>query len=146
VSVPSPAATTRPPAPLPRLESRLIQALSRGGFDSIIFQRLHDDEVSDPRARRLVEAFRTQGAAAHPGEEQDAALLAGIVLEDAPEPTEASVVRLLQQLEAAALDRRGADLQEKIDRAQASGLDANEVARLALEKQELMRRRSKLPR
>jgi DNA primase len=145
-SAPSPAATTRPPAPLPRLESRLIQVLSRGGFDSVIFQRLRDDEVCDPRARRLVEAFRTQGAAAHPGEEQDAALLAGIVLEDAPEPTEASVARLLQQLEAAALDRRGADLQEKIDRAQASGLAADEVARLALEKQELMRRRSKLPR
>ncbi|HEY7368435.1 MAG TPA: DNA primase [Thermoanaerobaculia bacterium] len=143
---PSPVATTRPPAPLPKLESRLIQALSRGGFDAAIFARLRDDEVVDPRARRLVETFRRQGTTAHPADEQDAALLAAIVLEDAPEPSEASVARLLQQLEAAALDRRGADLQAQIDRAEASGLVGEELARLAQEKQELMRRRSKLPR
>jgi hypothetical protein len=135
-----------PQSPLPRLESRLIQILARGEFDELVFSRLEEDHVSDPRARRIVEAFRKGGSSARPKDEADAALLASIALEDVPEPTEASIDRLLKQLEAASLDRRGADLQTQIDRAQASGDSSEEVARLALEKQDLSRRRSKLPR
>ncbi|MGH9399765.1 MAG: DNA primase, partial [Thermoanaerobaculia bacterium] len=138
----------------PGAERRLLQVLMAGGeFNPLILRTLKDEFLTDPRARRIVAAFRQARAASEPVDfqreiahltEEERAFLAGVVLEESPEPTEKGVERLLKDLEKKYLERESAEIQRAIDRADEA--DGDELARLIRRKQDISRRRSELGR
>jgi DNA primase len=138
----------------PGAERRLLQVLMAGGeFNPLILRTLKDEFLTDPRARRIVTAFRQARAASEPVDfqreiahltEEERAFLASVVLEEGPEPTEKGVERLLKDLEKKYLERESAEIQRAIDRADEAGGD--ELARLIRRKQDIARRHSELGR
>ena len=145
-------------AETPAAERRLLQVLMAGGeFNPLILRALKDEFVTDPRVRRVVAAFREGMGASEPVDFQrqiahltraladdERAFLAGVALEESPEPTEKGVERLLKDLEKKYLERESAEIQREIDRTdEAAG---EEFARLIRRKEDISRRRSELGR
>jgi hypothetical protein len=138
---------------MPGAERRLLQALmAEGEFQSLILRTLKDDFLTDPVARRVVEAFRQAGETSEPIDfqrqiahltDEERKHLSEVALEENPEPTEKSVERLLKDLEKKYLDRENARIQEEIVRA--SGSEAEQEA-LIRQKNENSRRRAELGR
>lgn len=162
---PRPAATARTPGTQGNIavlsgvetagvERRLLQVLMTGGeFNPLILRTLKDEFLTDPRVRRVVAALREALAASEPVDfqrqiahltEEERVFLAGVALEESPEPTEKGVERLLKDLEKKYLERESADIQRAIDRTDEAAGD--ELARLIGRKQDISRRRSQLGR
>jgi DNA primase len=142
----------------PGAERRLLQVLMAGGeFNPLILKTLKDEFLTDPRVRRVVHAFREGMGVSEPVDFQrqiahltlaladdEQAFLAGVALEESPEPTEKGVERLLKDLEKKYLERESAEIQREIDRTDESA--GEEFARLIRRKQDISRRRSELGR
>ena len=142
---------------IPALERRILQILAVGSqYNPLILRSLRDELLTHPDVRRVVaalgsaehsaEAIDFQRQIAHLKEDSDRALLARLVLEEGPEPTEQEVVRLLQRLEGLSLDRRSTALQSEIDRAQSAGRPQEEIDGLLTTKQNVKRRSAEITR
>ncbi len=143
-------------AETPGAERRLLQVLMAGGeFNPLILRMLKDEFLTDPRVRRVVAAFREGLGASEPVDFQrqiahltladdERAFLAGVALEESPEPNEKGVERLLKDLEKKYLERESAEIQREIDRADETA--GEELARLIRRKEGIARRHSELGR
>jgi DNA primase len=131
-------------------ERRLLRALAAGEFNSLILGVLRDEFLTDPTIRRIMAAVREaqetaetidfQRQIAHLTEEERT-FLAGVALEEGPEPTEKSVGQLLKDLEKKYLERESERIQQEIGRAEASG-DKAELERLMRHKDQIQKRQS----
>lgn len=142
---------------IPALEQRILQILAIGSqYNPLILRTLRDELLTHPDVRRVVaalgsaehsaEAIDFQRQISHLKEDSDRALLARLVLEEGPEPTQQEVVRLLQRLEGLSLDRRSTALQAEIDRAQSAGRPREEIDGLLATKQDVKRRSAEITR
>ena len=123
----------------PAVERRLLRALTAAEeHKSLILSTLNDDLLTDPRVRRVVEAFRrtagTTEAVDFQGQiadltDEDRTFLSGIALDESPGPTEKSVDQLLKDLELSHLKAESAALQEAIRRAEDEGASVTELVR-----------------
>ena len=129
--------------------------MAGGEFNPLILRTLKDEFLTDPRVRRVVAAFREGLGASEPVDFQrqiahltladdERAFLAGVALEESPEPNEKGVERLLKDLEKKYLERESAEIQREIDRTDETA--GEELARLIRRKEDISRRRSELGR
>ena len=139
---------------LPKLEHRVLQALLAGGeLNSLILSTLKDDFLTDPRARRVVAAFRKGAGASESVDfqrqiadltEEERTFLSGVALEESLEPTEKDVDRLLKALEIRHLKGESAALLSAIKEAEALGRSGSELNELMRAKQDKDRQIAKL--
>ena len=138
----------------PIIEQRLLRFLTAGGdHNSLILGALKDEFLTDPKVRRVIQAFRQARTTPEPVDfqeqiahltEEERTFLSGIALDESPEPTEKGVDQLLKDLERKYLERESAEIQRTIDRAgTAAGQELDELMR---RKQELSRRKADLGR
>lgn len=139
---------------IPASERRLLHILmNEPEYNSLILGTLKDEYLTHPMVVRVVQALRKASPDAEVVDfqrqiehltEENRSFVSGIALEDHPAPTKKGVEALLKDLEKKYLERESAEIQDEIDRAEAS--QSGDLAELIRRKQENGRRRGELSR
>jgi DNA primase len=134
---------------IPAAERRILQLLmSQAEHNSLILGALKDNHLTHPLVLRIVRSFREAAPAPEVVDfqrqiadltEEERSLVSEIALEEQPPAEPPAVEHLLAELQRRHLERESAEIQQEIDRAEASG--GPDLPDLIRRKQEISRQK-----